>query len=288
MQLPLNSMHKKETPFFDEKFTFIYGFIDFSTLEYCFEKLISLSKKLIPWLTFEQINAHPELIEQINIIKEQCKGSGVRYEIYPYNQKLNKLSAIESFTIVFFLGIIFTLVVSSVVPHLISNNFLSSIIVVCTFIICILTAFTFAMYSASIRFALQEYRSKNYCYLITPSRIYHISREWDFFGKKITTVDTQCFSIKGVWHPSSRIPESYKYCKIKAAIVKIYVDEVDYVEEIKSLERLAIKNPNFQYQSVIQRFPNDFGRETAPFYMYLVESYDEVRDNLRTWSEKLR
>jgi hypothetical protein len=291
MQLPFSHIHKKETPFFDEKFTFIYGLISFDILESRFDHLVYVSTKLIPGLKFTQINPHPDFIAEVNITKEQCKGSGIRYEIYPYNQKLNKLSAIESFIVVFFLGIIISLGIASVVYHSVANGFLPIIIAVGTFSLSCLITFILSMFSASVSFAFQEYLCKNNCYLITANRIYHIFRRsdiLDILGKKIITPETRCFSIKGVWHPSSRVPESYKYCNIKAGIVKFYVDDPDYVTEIQSQEIAATKNRNGQYQSLIQKFPNNLGRETAPFYMYLVESYTEVRDNLRTWSEKLR
>jgi hypothetical protein len=105
--------------------------------------------------------------------------------------------------------------------------------------------------------------------------------------KKVIPPQTRDFSIRGLWHPSSRIPESYKYCNITAGIVKFYGHDPDYVREIISKEFRGSKDRNGNYPSLIQKFPNDFGKETAPFYMYLVESYTEVRDNLRTWSEKL-
>ncbi|KZL50199.1 hypothetical protein A2T98_08780 [Nodularia spumigena CENA596] len=308
MQLPFSHIHKKATPFFDEKLTCLYGFIGFETLETCFDKLMFLSRKLIPWrkLKFEQINPHPDLIEQINIIKSQYR---IRYEIYPYNQKLNKLSAIEFFIVIFFLGIAISLLIANVSYHSDVNVFVSPIIVfkfsivnvsyhliatiiaVCRFSICIVMAFIVSIVSAYISFAFQEYLCKNNCYLITATYIYHIfisSDILDILCKKIITPKTRFFSIKGVWHPSSRVPESYKYCNIKAGIVKFYVDDPDYVIEIQNQEIAATEDRNGQHQSLIQQFPNNLGGKHAPFYMYLVESYDEVRDNLRTWSEKLR
>ncbi len=282
----MSYIHRKETPFFDEKFTFIYWLIKFEILEACFDQLVLL----IPWLKFPHINPHPDFTAMVNEEKNQCQSS-IRYEIYPYNEKLSKLSAIEFFLIFFLVGLFISLGISMAVYHGVANSF-QSIIAVGSFGLGCLITFILSMSSAMIYFAFDKYRSKNNCYLITSNRIYHIFRKTDLcdvLGKKFITPETRTFSIRGLWHPSSRIPESYKYCNITAGIVKFYVDDPEYVTEIITKEFRGSKNRNGNHPSLIQKFPNDLsGKETAPFYMYLVEPYTEVRDNLRTWSENLR
>lgn len=295
IEISSRKFHRKETPFFDEKLTFIYGLIPFNKVENCFEIIVFLFSKIMPWIQFLKAESHPDFIQEFNQIKQICKGSGVIYEIYPYNQKLNKLAAIETFLIGFFWGICIGIFASFSI-YLITLKSLWFFVVIAsitlTFLVSVIVSFIVCGIFAHTRFSFLEYLSKNTCYLITKTKVYHIFRSWDYFGKVIEVPEVQIFEIKGLWQPSFRIPESYKYCKTNAAIVKFYINDVNYIEKIKQLENLAIQgHNNYQNRSFpfkIQKFPNDFGCETAPFYIYLVESYVEVSDSLNNWSEQLR
>lgn len=262
----------------------------FDLVEKCFNLVRLLCIKFFPWFSSFSIDSNPDFIKEINKVKQNLliDNRQIMYEIFPYDEKLSQLSSAETFLMTFLVGLFVGILLEFSVSFRINLQeiwFFPVIYFVRA--LWLLLIFLISLTLAYIRFLLSEYHLKNTFYLITRLEIYFINKSWNWFDRIVTPVNVDLFTIKEeVWEPTCDKPEVYDYCGMDAAIVTIYVTQRGYVESYKRREYQLLKeqDSNITLSHIkLNKFPNDLGREAAPFYIYVVRDYINLTRRLRSW-----
>lgn len=266
----------------------------FDLVEKCFNLVRLFRIKVFPWFSSFAIDSNPDFIKEINKVKQNLliAKRPIMYEIFPYDEKLSQLSSAETFLVTFFVGLFVGILLEFSVSFWINLQEIWFFPVVyfvrvLLFSTWLLFIFLISLTLAYIRFLLSEYHLKNTFYLITRLEIYFINKSWNWFNRIVTPVNVALFTIKeGVWEPTFEKSEVYDYCGIDAAIVSVYVTQKGYVESYKRRKYQLLKeqDSNITLSHIkLNKFPNDLGREAAPFYIYVVRDYINLTRRLRSW-----
>lgn len=276
-------------------------FFGFAKLEYCFDNVIySLYKSLGFFFHIKSLK-HPQLKKQLRSITKECtrQKREIIDIIYSNHQKLNKLNSLMVGFCSACLGIVITIVGTVFFANSVKNNFflvvLSGLFVIFGLILTVVVSVLLSL----IVFYAKEYSDQNNCYIITPSYIYHISKEWniiwniiELIGQKIgknwnySKVQCRWFEMKYIYQAECYVPSSYQFCEMNnIGVVKMYVNHTEYINEIQAAEKEEKQRSNIgNFTSKITTMHSQLGNKVAPFEIYGVPNPTQTVENINLLS----